>query len=417
MRAVWMLAAALVAAGFGFADKAAGASKADRYVVVPGDSLSLISQRFDVPIGRLTRANGLDADAPLLIGTVLRLPGPKAPATGAVKWPASYVVRPGDSLGALAGRYGVTLAELAQANRLDPAGVLLVGTKLRVPSPTTRQSRSGITITVQPGQTLSGLAARYGVSLTALTSLNHIDPNGLLLVGQRLELPSTSSASASLAEIPLAQASPYPAASTGVDISYPDCLAPEPPPADFTIIGLNDGRPFTTNPCFAAEYAAARAAGHSPSVYLNSAYASSLFRHITGDCLASARDHETLRSLQLAYAVGCSEGETALAALAGAEVAALWIDIEPDNTWSTRVLRNRATIRGLVDHLLTHGSTPIVGAYSADVYWRELMGGWSSFALPEWIATGGGRSCSDAFASGPVWLSQTTTTHDYDAAC
>jgi hypothetical protein len=45
------------------------------------------------------------------------------------------------------------------------------------------------------------------------------------------------------------------------------------------------------------------------------------------------------------------------------------------------------------------------------------MGGWSSFALPEWIATGGGRTCSDAFANGPVWLSQTTTTHDFDAAC
>jgi LysM repeat protein len=415
-----MLAAALVAAGFGFAGKAAGASQADRYVVVPGDSLSVIAQRFGVPVARLTRTNRLDADAPLLIGTVLRLPGPKAAGTAGVTWPASYVVRPGDTLGALAGRYGVTLAELAQANRLDPAGVLLVGTKLRVPSASPRQARqssSGITITVQPGQTLSGLAARYGVSLTALTSLNHINPNGLLLVGQRLELPSTSSASESLAEIPLTQASPYPPASTGVDISYPDCLAPGPPPADFVVIGLNDGRPFTTNPCFATEYAAARAAGHSPSVYLNSAYASSLFRHITGDCLAAAQDHETLRTLQLAYAVGCSEGEAALAALGETQVAALWIDVEPDNTWSTRVLRNRATIRGLVDHLLTHGSTPIVGAYSADVYWREIMGEWSSFALPEWIATGGGRSCADSFANGPVWLSQTTTTHDYDAAC
>jgi LysM repeat protein len=417
MRAASMLAAAVVAAGFGFAGKAA-ASPSARYVVVPGDSLSLIAQRFGVPVGRLTRVNGLDADAPLLIGTVLHLPGPTSSGTSGTTWPGSYLVRPGDTLGAIAGRYGVTLAELAHANRLDPAGVLIAGTKLHVPTAaTTPQSSSGITITVQPGQTLSGLAARYGVSLSALSSFNHIEVNGLLLVGQRLEIPAGSGVAASLAEIPLAQASPYPQASTGVDISYPDCLAPEPPPSDFTIIGLNDGRPFTSNPCFAAEYAAARAAGHNPSVYLNSAYASSLFRHITGDCLAAARDHETLRTLQLAYAVGCSEGEAALATLAGAQVAALWIDIEPDNTWSPRPLRNRATIRGFVDHLLTHGSTPIVGAYSADVYWQELMGGWSSFALPEWIATGGGRSCSDAFASGPVWLSQTTTTHDFDAAC
>jgi LysM repeat protein len=417
MRAASMLAAALVAAGFGFAGKAS-ASQSSRYVVVPGDSLSLIAQRFDVSLGRLTRANGLDADAPLLIGTVLHLPGPTSSSSHGT-WPGSYLVRPGDTLGAIAGRFDVTLAALAEANRLDPAGVLLAGTKLRVPNTPSLPSRSAVTvtITVQPGQTLSGLAARYGVSLTSLSAFNHIDPNNLLLVGQRLEIPSTAATSVSLAEVALSQASPYPAASTGLDISFPDCLAPEPPPADFMIIGLNNGRPFTTNPCFADQYAAARAAGHLPSVYLNSAYASSLFRHITGDCLAAARDHETLRTLQLAYAVGCSEAEAALEQLAGAPVAALWIDVEPDNTWSRRPLRNRATISGFVDHLLTQGSTPIVGAYSADVYWQELMGGWSSFALPEWIATGGGRSCSDAFASGPVWLSQTTTTHDFDAAC
>ena len=146
MRAASMLAAALVAAGLGFAGKA-DASRAARYVVVPGDSLSLIAQRFDVPLGRLTRANGLDADAPLLIGTVLHLPGPTPSGTQGVTWRDSYLVRPGDTLGALAGHYGVTLAELAQANRLNPAGVLLVGTKLHVPRATTRSSSSGITIT------------------------------------------------------------------------------------------------------------------------------------------------------------------------------------------------------------------------------------------------------------------------------
>jgi LysM repeat protein len=417
MRAASMLAAALVAAGFGFAGKA-GASQSARYVVVPGDSLSLIAQRFDVSLGRLTRVNGLDADAPLLIGTVLHLPLRAPSPTPRVTWPGSYLVRPGDTLGSIAGHFGVTLSQLAHANRLDPAGVLLTGTKLRVPvGAPDRPTSSGITITVQPGQTLSGLAERYGVSLTTLSALNHIDPANFLLVGQRLEIPSTSASSVSLAEVALSQASPYAVGSTGLDISYPDCLAPEPPPADFMIIGLNDGRPFTANPCFAEEYAAARAAGHLPSVYLNSAYASSLFRHVTGDCLAAAQDHETLRTLQRAYAIGCSEAEAALAQLAGAPVAALWIDVEPDNTWSGRPLRNRATISGFVDHLLTQGSTPIVGAYSADVYWQELTGSWSSFALPEWIATGGGRSCSDRFANGPVWLSQQTTTRDFDSAC
>jgi LysM repeat protein len=413
-----MLAAVAIAAGLGFAGTAAASPS--RYVVVPGDSLSLIAQRFDVPLGQLTRANRLDADAPLLIGTVLRLPGPKLSSSTGPAWPGSYLVVPGDTLGTIAAHYDVTLGELAQANRLDPSGVLLAGTKLRVPSPAGSPGpalRPGVTVTVQPGQTLSGLAARFGVSLTTLSTFNHIDPNGLLLVGQRLTIPSGSAVAQSLAEIPLEQASPYPAASIGLDVSYPDCAAPAPAPADFTIIGLNFGRPFTTNPCFAAEYATARAAGRLPSVYVNSAYAPSLIRHVTGDCLAAASDHETRRALQLAYAVGCSEAEAAQALLGGAQVTALWIDVEPANTWSKSPLLNRATIKGLVDRLLTGGGTPIVGAYSADVYWQMLTGGWSSFALPEWIATGGNRSCADAFASGPVWLSQRTTTHDYDSAC
>lgn len=43
------------------------------------------------------------------------------------------VVRPGDTLTALAARHGTTVAALARENRLDPAGILLAGTRLRIP--------------------------------------------------------------------------------------------------------------------------------------------------------------------------------------------------------------------------------------------------------------------------------------------
>jgi soluble lytic murein transglycosylase-like protein len=45
----------------------------------------------------------------------------------------TYVVRPGDSLTAIAASYGVSLPSLARANHLVPSRVLLIGTRLKIP--------------------------------------------------------------------------------------------------------------------------------------------------------------------------------------------------------------------------------------------------------------------------------------------
>lgn len=414
MRAAFMLAVALVAAGYGSVGTAIGARSTDRYTVVPGDSLTVIARRYDVSLGRLTRMNGLDPKAPLLIGTVLRLPEPTTRQdAGLGGWGAVYVVRPGDTLGGIAVHYGVSLGQLAQANRIDPSGLLLAGSQLKVPA---QPGLPALTITVRAGDTLSGLALRYGTSLDSLLAANHITVSATLLVGQRLTIPATAVASASLETLARMEVSPYPAASSGFDVSYPDCVRAPAPGAAFTIVGLNYGRPFTANPCFAEQYAAARSSQVLPSIYLNSAYAPSLHRHITTDCLTAASGLVG-RAQQLAYAVGCSEAEAAVAGLGGLEAAAIWIDVEPANTWSKHPALNRATITGFAETLLRQTTTPIVGVYSSAAYWDGLTGGWSSFPLPEWIATGADEGCSNPFASGPVWLSQHATTRDNDMTC
>ncbi len=74
----------------------------------------------------------------------------------------TYVVQPGDSLTAIAAHYDVTLTALARQNRLDPAHALLIGTKLTVPSHGTSSS-----LTPTPDGVQSQLdiwASRLGVS-------------------------------------------------------------------------------------------------------------------------------------------------------------------------------------------------------------------------------------------------------------
>lgn len=65
-----------------------------------------------------------------------------AVAVGLADWAGSssagYVVQPGDSLWAIATAHGLTVGQLAAANRLDPGDILLIGTHLYLPSRTAR---------------------------------------------------------------------------------------------------------------------------------------------------------------------------------------------------------------------------------------------------------------------------------------
>jgi len=232
-------------------------------------------------------------------------------------------------------------------------------------------------------------------------------------------IPGRIGLGSALLALTRSESDPYVSGSMGLDTSYPGC-GHEPAVAGFTVIGLNDGRPFTTNPCFAAQYAAA-AAQSLPSVYVNSAFGRSMLAQISADCAGEASTLGRGRLEERAYAVGCSEAESAIGTLAGIRVAAIWVDVESANTWSTDPALNRATLEGMLVTLLTRQSVS-VGVYASPLPWKRITGGWRVLSLPEWIATGppGVPGCSLPFAAGPVWLSQSTPDrgrHDNDIAC
>jgi LysM repeat protein len=103
----------------------------------------------------------------------------------------SYVVQPGDTLSRIAVVNGVSVAELALANDITDVNHVNAGAHLLLPSASNAGlSPSVSTRTVQPGDTLSGIADEFGVDVTALAAANGITNPGLISVGQVLTVPS-----------------------------------------------------------------------------------------------------------------------------------------------------------------------------------------------------------------------------------
>lgn len=101
---------------------------------------------------------------------------------------ASVTVRPGDTLSGIAARHGVSASALAAANGIHDPDHIVLGSRLTIPG-SGGASGSASGVTVRAGDSLSAIAARHGVSATALAALNGIrDPNRIV-VGTRLRLP------------------------------------------------------------------------------------------------------------------------------------------------------------------------------------------------------------------------------------
>jgi LysM repeat protein len=123
------------------------ASASVSHVVAAGESLSSIAASDGLTVEQLAAANGLSAEASLLEGSTLTIPSPEtgtpeaSPSAGetpptteaAAPDASSYVVQPGDTLSAIAARAGMGIDELAIANGIDPTALLLAGAVLQVP--------------------------------------------------------------------------------------------------------------------------------------------------------------------------------------------------------------------------------------------------------------------------------------------
>ncbi len=180
----------------------------DRYVILPGDTLSGIASRFDTRVGALQQANSLSgtrivAGETLLIprayraGDPLPLPSMTLAAANSQPVPAGqYTVRSGDSLWRIASRYRMTVDELAQWNDIDVNSVLRPGQPLRLEPDTIASvdttevglGAQALQYEVRPGDSLARIAREHGVSIEEITRWNQIGRSSLIHPGQELIL-------------------------------------------------------------------------------------------------------------------------------------------------------------------------------------------------------------------------------------
>lgn len=170
----------------------AASAASGTYVVRRGDTLSGIAGRHGVSTSALAAANGIGDPNRIVEGRRLAIPGSAAAASAAM----THRVAPGDTLIGIARRYGVSAAALASTNGLTNPNRIVAGRVLTIsggagaPVP----ASTPVVHVVRAGDNLSDIAARYGVTTASLASANNIANPHRVGAGARLTIPAASRA-------------------------------------------------------------------------------------------------------------------------------------------------------------------------------------------------------------------------------
>jgi soluble lytic murein transglycosylase-like protein len=150
----------------------AAASAYFSHVVAPGESLSSIAAADGLTVGELAAANGVSSSSSLIAGRAVQIP----PRTGGLASTSSVVPTTTTAIGD------------GDGDGDDVGGSVTTGTSV----PVSTGSAAGSYV-VQPGDTLSAIAARAGVSVASLAAANGLDLNGVLVAGSALRLSGSAS--------------------------------------------------------------------------------------------------------------------------------------------------------------------------------------------------------------------------------
>jgi LysM repeat protein len=119
---------------------------------------------------------------------------------------ATYRVQPGDTLSGIAAATGASMKSLARANDLSDPDRIYIGENLRIPG----SSAPATVHVVTNGENLSQIASRYGVTLKALARANDIVDVNFIVTGEKLRIPGGGGGAVAQASAPAASSDPLP---------------------------------------------------------------------------------------------------------------------------------------------------------------------------------------------------------------
>ena len=152
-------------------------TSATTYKVKSGDTLSGIAQKFGTTTKALQNLNGITNPNKIYAGQVLKVKGTAKTST--------YTVKSGDTLSGIASKYGTTTKALQNLNGITNPNLIYAGQKLIVSGKAKSTPKYH---TVKSGDTVSGLAVKYGSTQKQIVSWNKLSSADKIYVGQKLRV-------------------------------------------------------------------------------------------------------------------------------------------------------------------------------------------------------------------------------------
>lgn len=213
------------------------------YVVQWGDTMYSIAVRFNTTVQAIAQANNISNPNLIYAGQTLTIPtGGTVTPTTPPSTPGGtviYTVQPGDYLAKIARQFNTTVTAILSVNNIPNPNLIFPGQQLVIPtggttpppatsvpattppvatsSPATPPPTGQTIHVVQPGETLSGIARRYGTTTTAIAQANGIVNPNLIFVGQQLIIPVGGTAPQPTA-VPGQPTAPPPNPGTGFEL-------------------------------------------------------------------------------------------------------------------------------------------------------------------------------------------------------